>query len=60
MNRYGSRKFIVALVTLISAHWSLVEKLIDGATYKAVLLGIVAVYMTGNVGQKLIEARDKP
>lgn len=61
MNRYGSRKFIVALVTLASTHWSLVEKLIDGPTYKAVLLGVVAVYMVGNVGQKLVEKKgDSP
>ncbi len=57
MNRYASRKFITALLTLGSAHWALFESLIGAADYKAVVLGVVAVYVAGNVGQKALEKK---
>lgn len=55
MNRYASRKFIVALVGIGVAQWSLFERLIDGGDYKAILLAIVAAYLAGNVAHKAVE-----
>lgn len=55
--KYGSRKFLIALLALISAHWALIERLIEAGDYKAVMLGIVAVYMCGNVGERVAEAK---
>jgi hypothetical protein len=52
MNRYVSRKFIAAMAALGSVHWALVERLVDGDAYKAVVLGVVAAYVAGNVAQK--------
>ena len=55
--KYGSRKFLIALLALISAHWALFEKLIEAGDYKAVMLGVIAVYMAGNIGEKAVEGK---
>ena len=59
-SRYASRKFIAAMASLVCAHWALIERLIAAADYKAIVLGTVAVYMAGNVGQKAVEQRQPP
>ena len=57
MNRYGSRKFVIALLGLIGAHAALWGGLIDAGTYKVVVLGAIGLYAGGNVWQKAIEAK---
>ena len=52
MNPLTSRKFILSALALLSATWALWEGLLTSADYKAALLGIVGVYVTGNVAQK--------
>lgn len=55
MNRYGSRKFIATVLTLASATWLACNHVIASGDYKAVVIGVVAVYIAGNVGQKAVE-----
>lgn len=55
VNRYASRKFVAALLSLVSAHWGLLEGLLVGGDYKAVVLGTVGLYIAGNVAQKAVE-----
>lgn len=45
------------MASLVSVHWLLVERLVDPGTYKAVVLGTVAVYIAGNVAQRAIAAK---
>lgn len=52
MSNYGSRKFILAALTLASSSYLTWAGVIDAATYQAVVLGTVGVYVAGNVGQK--------
>ena len=52
--RLTSRKFILALVTLGSAHWLLVEQMLTSADFKTLVLGTVGVYIAGNVAQKAV------
>lgn len=52
MNRYRSRKFIAALATLASAHWSLHEGLINGDQYVKVVIAVMVAYVAANVVQK--------
>ena len=56
MNRFASRKFLAAMATLASSTWALAEHLIPAGDYKAVVLGVVAAYIAGNVAQKAVEA----
>ena len=55
MNRLASRKFIAAMSALATSTWALAEQLIGSADYKAIVLGVVAAYVTANVGQKAVE-----
>ncbi|MCU0957820.1 MAG: hypothetical protein MUF55_11025 [Hydrogenophaga sp.] len=55
MNRYGSRKFIVALLALGSAHWLVATAVISGDVYQAVVIATVGAYIVGNVAQKAVE-----
>jgi hypothetical protein len=57
MSRYISRKFIATMAALGSVHWALVERLLDGDAYKAVVIGVVAAYVTSNVAQKATEKK---
>ena len=56
MTRYASRKFLAAMATLAASTWALAESLIAAGDYKAIVLGTVAAYIAGNVGQKALEA----
>lgn len=49
---YGSRKFVMAMLTLASATWLVAERLIADGVYSAVVLGVVVAYLTSNVAQK--------
>lgn len=54
MNRYASRKFIVAILGLVGAHWALFEKLIAAGDYKTIVLGCIGLYAVGNVANKAV------
>lgn len=47
-----SRKFIVALASLASAHWLCKNSFIADGVYSAVVLATVGAYMAANVTQK--------
>lgn len=50
--RYGSRKFILAMLSLASANVLVWFGKIDPGVYSAVLIATVAAYIAGNVAQK--------
>jgi hypothetical protein len=53
--RYASRKFVLTLLTMITATALLVAGAIDGdAWYKTMALSL-GLYVTGNVAQKAVE-----
>jgi len=52
MNKYASRKFILAVLALACSTWMLWEKLLSGADYKTLVIGTVGAYIVGNVAQK--------
>lgn len=52
MNRFLSRKFILALLSLGSAHYLTSKGLIADGVYSAVVIATVGAYMAGNVAQK--------
>jgi hypothetical protein len=52
VNRYGSRKFILALLALAASTWLVYEHAITPDVWRAVVLGTVGVYIVGNVAQK--------
>jgi len=59
--RYASRKFLVAVASLACAQWSLLEGLIDGATWRTVVIAALGLYGAANVAQKaLLLAGTKP
>ena len=52
MNRYGSRKFLLAAAALGSATWLVAAGAITPVVYQYVVLGTVGAYIAGNVAQK--------
>lgn len=52
MNRFASRKFILALLTLVSATGLVATKCIADGVYSAVVIATVGAYLTANVMQK--------
>ncbi len=52
MSRFVSRKFLLALLSLVSAHWLCLTGHIADGVYSAVVIAVVAAYITGNVAQK--------
>lgn len=54
------RKFWLSLLSGAGCHAALFLHLIDGDAYKAVMLGIVAVYVAGNVAQKATSKEPTP
>ena len=52
MNRYASRKFLIALATLASATWLVCAGHIADGVYSAVVIATVGAYIAGNVTQK--------
>lgn len=59
MDRYASRKLWLALVTLASASWLAVEKVIESGDWKAVVIGVVGAYMVANVGSAFAQKADQ-
>lgn len=53
-----SRKFIVAVASLASAHWLCSKGLIADGVYSAVVMGTAGAYMVANVAQK-VQTKDK-
>jgi len=53
LEKIGGRKFIVVLYSLIASSVLLYLKSIDQDTFKAIVMGVVLVYISGNVGQKV-------
>ncbi len=47
--RLLSRKFILCVLSLISAHYLVINKDITDQVYSSVLMATVAVYVAGNV-----------
>lgn len=56
-----SRKFIVAVCSLASAHWLCSKGLIADGVYSAVVMGTAGAYMVANVAQKVqTKPKDQP
>lgn len=58
MAKFLSRKFALAMATLMSASYLVLEQVISAADYKAVVIATVGVYIAGNVTQKWTEKTD--
>ena len=54
MNRYGSRKFILACASLLSATGLVAAGSIADGVYSAVVIATVGAYIAGNVAQKVV------
>lgn len=52
MIRYASRKFLLALLVVLSATGLVALHLISDGVYSAVVIATVTAYITGNVAQK--------
>ena len=52
--KYGSRKFILAALTLASTTWLVWAGHIADGVYSAVTIATVGVYLAANVGQKAV------
>lgn len=59
MNRFASRKFLLALLTQAANVWLCAAGLIADGVYSAVTIAVVGVYVTGNVAQKTL-SKDVP
>lgn len=55
MQRYASRKFILALLSLASATGLVYNGNIADGVYSAVVIATVGAYIVGNVVQKRLE-----
>ena len=53
MTRYASRKFLLALATLVSATALVALGRIADGVYSAVVIATVGAYLTANVAQKV-------
>lgn len=55
MNRFASRRFLLAALSCASATWlQYIGKLdASGSTYALVIVGTVGAYITGNTAEKL-------
>lgn len=52
MNRFASRKFLLAAATLATSAWLCAAGHIADGVYSAVVIATVAAYVAGNVTQK--------
>ena len=59
MIRYGSRKFILACASLVSATALVWTGHIADGVYSAVVIATVGVYLAANIGQKAIDGKAK-
>lgn len=53
--RYRSRKFITAVLVIMSANGMLLVGSIDAAVWGATVGSVVAAYIAGNVVQKAVQ-----
>ena len=58
MTKFLSRKFALAVATLMSASYLVLEQVIAAADYNAVVIATVGFYIAGNVTQKWTEKTD--
>ncbi|ODU08010.1 MAG: hypothetical protein ABS84_14970 [Rubrivivax sp. SCN 71-131] len=56
--RYASRKFIIAVASLACAQWSLIGGLIDGQTWRTVVIAVLGLYSAANVAQRVLLGKD--
>lgn len=54
MNKYGSRKFIIAMIAIASADALACLHIIDAAVWGTTVGGVIALYVAGNVSQKAV------
>lgn len=54
IERIGGRKFVLAALSLLSAHLLAWQGLIADGVYSAVVIATVGAYMAGNVGNKAV------
>jgi hypothetical protein len=54
IEKLGGRKFIVTLYICIATTVLLYFKSIDQDTFKALMMGVPLIYVSGNVGQKIL------
>lgn len=57
MNRFLSRKFLLAVASLASATALVWTGHITDGVYSAVVIATVGAYLTANVGQKAVERK---
>lgn len=57
MNRYASRKFLLAFASLVSATSLVWMGHISDGVYSAVVIATVGAYLAANVGQKAVGAK---
>lgn len=58
--KYGSRKFLLALLTIISADALRFLSMLDGGQWVTIVAGTLTVYFAANVGQKAVVKPDAP
>ena len=58
LERFGGRRFDLALLSQVSAKVLVWAEKIDGVAYGLVITATVAAYITGNVVQKRNEGRE--
>lgn len=54
MNRFSSRKFILALLALASSTFLVYTASISDGVYSSIVIATVGAYITGNVVQKKV------
>jgi len=57
VNRYASRKFLLACASLVSATGLVWMGHISDGVYSAVVIATVGAYLAANVGQKAVDAK---
>ena len=57
MDKFSSRKFILALLTLASCTWLVYAGHIADGVYSAVVIATVGAYITANVAQKHLDGQ---
>jgi hypothetical protein len=59
-SRYASRKFLIALLVVLSATWLVYLGRIGDAVYQVIVLGVVTVYLGANVAQRFVDKKAAP